>query len=325
VTLVRFRRRIAQTRAAGDAGFTLVELVMAIIVLFIALTASVQIIVSMVAATVANRHIDLAMSVASQTMETAVAFDCGGQMLDPKWNPAVPDTVQTTAFYTALQARCTVPLGQAVAAGDVNRCFAAVATNGHDATIDEDFRHGYLPTFDQDQTDLASRRFAIYKNAASFSHTTATGSLPVCTTIKMVWKYVKPFGVASVADDGSSSSLRLQRVVHVEWQEPHSTRVRWRELSQVAALPPDSKMAVNTGRIMAKVGVGGSATMLVPVTGQRLTYGADDAGFVNFPFLPPATYTIEVAGTPVSVTVNGDAKCIPQGTATALAWTLTCA
>ena len=302
---------------------------MAIIVLFMALTASVQIIVSMVAATVANRHIDLAMSVATQTMETAVAFDCGGQLLDPYWSPEPAASNPTvTAFYAALQTRCAVdpntagrPAG---ALTNASYCPASMATAGHDAAIDEDFRNGYVPTFDQVQSDLGSRQFTVYKSAASFSRTTTTGVLPVCTTIKMIWKYIKPFGTSSTDDDGTNNSLRLQRVVHVQWKEPHSARIRWREITQIGAVPPDSKIAVNTGRIAVKVGVGKSAALLVPVTGQRMTFGADEYGFVNFPFLPPATYTIEHSGVSTSVVLSTAAKCIPLNGSAALAWSAAC-
>lgn len=313
----------------ADDGFTLVELVMAIIVLFMALTASVQIIVSMVAATVANRHIDLATSVASQTMETAVAFDCGGQLLDPYWKPD-PAAANSTvpAFYAALQTRCAVdpntagrPAG---ALTNADYCPTPLTSGGHDASKDEDFLNGFVPTFDQAQSDLGSRHFTVYKSAASFSPTAATGVLPVCTTIKMVWKYIKPFGAASAADDGTNNSIRLQRVVHVEWKEPHSTRIRWREISQIGAVPPDSKIAVNTGRVAVNVGVGKSATLLVPVTGQRMTFGADEYGFVNFPFLPPATYTIEHGGLSTSVMLDTNAKCIPLNGAAALPWSAAC-
>lgn len=316
-------------RPGADDGFTLVELVMAIIVLFMALTASVQIIVSMVAATVANRHIDLAMSVASQAMESAVAFDCGGQLLDPYWNPdpAAANTT-VTAFYTAMQSRCAVDsntTGKPVGAlTNADYCPAPLTSAGHDATKDEDFLNGFVPTFDQGQTDLGSRRFTAYKSAASFSQTSTVGVLPVCTNIKMVWKYIKPFGAASAADDGTNSSVRLQRVVHVQWKEPHSTRVRWREITQIGAVPPDSKIAVNTGRIAVNVGIGKSATLLVPVTAQRMTFGADEYGFVNFPFLPPATYTVEHGGLSTSVVLGTDAKCIPLNGAAALPWSAAC-
>ena len=216
---------------------------MSLIVLFMALTAAVQIITSMVATTVASRHIDLAMSVATETMEAAVAYNCGGELLDPYWEPGDTTNATTAAFYTALKTRCKIDTNDAGkpdgAATDGSYCPSAVTSTGSDATIDETFRRGYLPTFDQAQTDLGSRRFTVYKSAATFTRTSATGALPVCTTLKMIWRHIAPFGTASNADDGTNDSLRLQRVVHVQWQEPRSTTVRWREIVQVAALPPD--------------------------------------------------------------------------------------
>jgi type II secretory pathway pseudopilin PulG len=299
---------------ASDDGFTLVELVMAILILFMALTASAQIIVSMVATTVANRHIDLAMSVASQTMETAVAFNCGGEILDPLWdpNPAVTN-ITASVFYSGLRQKCMVDTN-----GDnlTDSNFCPAATTGTDTTFDQPFRAGFLPTFEQAQTDLASRRFVVHKSASAFTTATPTGSLPVCTTIRMIWKYVDPFG-ANTVDDGHNDKLRLQRVVHVEWQEPRQTRIRWRELVQVAALSPDSKVASNLGRITVQVGVGKSATLLGPGTDIAnnivLTYGADDQGFVNIPFLPPGTFTILRDGlAPTTVTITATATELSQ-------------
>jgi type II secretory pathway pseudopilin PulG len=311
-----------------DAGFTLVELVMAILVLFMALTASVQIIVSMVATTVANRHIDLAMSVATQTMETAVAFNCGGELLDPLWDPdPTAQNITAALFYSALQTRCLVDTNESAGPGasfDDGFCPAGVSSAGNDIVLDETFRRGFLPAFDQAQTDLGSRRFTVYKSSASFATTTSTGVLPVCTTIRMVWKYVDPFG-STVADDGTNDSLRLQRVVHVQWKEPRQTRVRWRELVQVAALPPDSKVVTNRGRITVQVGIGKAAALQLPVTGQSMTFAADELGFVNFPFLPPGDFTILRDGLPpttVTITASELSQCLRLGLSTSVTWTV---
>jgi type II secretory pathway pseudopilin PulG len=312
-----------------EAGFTLVELVMAILVLFMALTASAQIIVSMVATTVANRHIDLAMSVATQTMETAVAFNCGGELIDPLWNPDPTVTNITAAlFYSALRTRCLVDPNEAAGPGaglDAGYCPTAVTTAGNDFTIDEAFRRGFLPNFEQAQTDLGSRRFTVYKSAATFSTTASTGVLPVCTTVRMSWKFIDPFGSANV-DDGTNDSLRLQRVVHVQWHEPRQTRVRWRELVQVAALPPDSKVVTNRGRITVQVGLGMSAAFKLPVTDDLMTFAADDFGFVNIPFLPAGDFTIVRNGieTTVTITAANPSQCMLLAETTATAWRPAC-
>ena len=113
-------------------------------------------------------------------------------------------------------------------------------------------------------------------------------------------------GAASKPDDGTNDSLRLQRRVHVQWSEPNQTRVRSRDLVQLSALPPDSKVAVNLGRISVATGVGGSATLRVPITNQSLTLVADDdatSGIVNFPFLADGTYTISRPGSAVDKTI----------------------
>jgi prepilin-type N-terminal cleavage/methylation domain-containing protein len=275
----------------ADQGFTLVELVVAISILFIALIAATQIIVSMVSATVINRHTDLAVSVASLTMETAVAFDCGGQLVDPGWVYGVaenPATTPTTNFYGRLQDRCKVDTNRvANTAADAAACPAA------GAAPDVAFNNGFLPTIDLAQADLGSRRFIVNKIAASSSSAASAAPLAVCTTVRMSWKHVKSAGSGSVADNGTNDSLRLQRQVHVQWKELRQTAFRSRDLLQISSLPPDSKVALSTGRISMVEGVGKAATLILPETGQRLTLVADDnSGVVNFPFLPDGEYDI---------------------------------
>jgi type II secretory pathway pseudopilin PulG len=300
----------------SDDGFTLVELVMAIVVLFIALMASTQIIISMVSATIANRHVDLAMSVATQTMETAVAFDCGGQLVDPGWVWNVdedPLTTPTTKFYRNLADRC------------------AIDTNTPTGSTPSDFcpsSTGFLPPFDQAQTDLGSRRFTVFKSATSFAYTNtgsvsaAGGALPICTTVKMSWRFIKSTGNAAVVDDGTNESLRLQRQVQVQWKENRASKVRARDLVQLSALPPDSKVAVNTGRISVYMGPKQSATLVVPITGQKLTLASDDdptSGLVNFPFLPDGTYRIQrggLADTWVTLSAGARTQCVVNASAT---------
>jgi type II secretory pathway pseudopilin PulG len=308
-----------------DGGFTLVELVMAIVVLFIALMASTQIIISMVSATIANRHVDLAMSVATQTMETAVAFDCGGQLVDPGWVWGVdedPVTTPTTKFYNNLVDRCAVDTNTPTSVTASTYCPTSTSVNS-----DGVFNSGFLPSFDQAQADLGSRRFTVFKAAASFAHTntgsvsSAEGALPICTTVKMSWRFIKSAGNAATADDGTNESLRLQRQVHVQWKEVGQSKVRARDLVQLSALPPDSKVAVNTGRISVYMGPRQSATLVVPITGQKLTLASDDdptSGLVNFPFLPDGTYQIQRSGladTWVTLSAGARSQCVLNASA----------
>jgi hypothetical protein len=95
--------------------------------------------------------------------------------------------------------------------------------------------------------------------------------------------------------------------VHVQWFEPRQTIVRFRDLTQVSALPPDSKVAVNQGRISVYVGPGGSAKlkMLNSDPAQFVTYAADPVtGLVIFPFLPDGTFEVTPGGSPTSATVT---------------------
>jgi prepilin-type N-terminal cleavage/methylation domain-containing protein len=294
------------SRPTTDDGFTLVELVMAIVVLFIAMAAATQIIISMVAATVSNRHVDLALSVATQTIENSVAYDCGGQLLDPAavWNESAPaKLIATNAFYDKLQKRCLVDTNSTAPVNkDDNKAICQAA----DAATNDPFKTGFRPTFDQLQSDLGSRRFTVLKSAASFNTAangtaTAAGNLPVCTTVRLTWKFVKSVGVNPV-DDGTNTALRLQRDVHVQWVEPRQSVVRFRDLTQVSALPPDSKVAVNQGRISVVAGPGGSASikMLNSDSPERfVTYAADDVtGLVIFPFLPDGSFDVSIGGSP---------------------------
>ena len=305
-----------RSRSTADEGFTLVELVMAIVVLFIAMAAATQIIVSMVATTIANRHVDLAMSVATQTMENSVAYDCGGQLLDPAAVPGETDNTKldaTQAFYTRLQKRCLVDTNSTTAAATADQasCDAAAAASNDPFNGHAPAAATFLPAFDQSQADLGSRRFTVHKSAASFNHSadgsvTSAGILPVCTTVRLTWKYVRSVRFNPV-DDGTNNSLRLQRDVHVQWFEPRQSIVRFRDLTQLSALPPDSKVAVNQGRISFVAGVGGSATlkMLNSSSPTRfVTYAADDTGVVIFPFLPDGDFEVSTGASPaVSITL----------------------
>jgi hypothetical protein len=236
--------------------------------------------------------------------------------------------VKAALFYSALRTRCKVDPNGAAGPGtafDEGYCPTAVTTTGNDVSTDETFRRGFLPPFEQDQTDLGSRRFTVYKSAATFTTTGSTGALPVCTTVRMIWKYIDPFGSANV-DDGTNDSLRLQRVVHVQWKEPRQSRVRWRELVQVAALPPDSKVVTNRGRITFEVGVGGSAALKLPVTGDLMTFAADDYGFVNMPFLPAGDFTIVRNGieTTITITALNPSQCLLLAETSATTWRSAC-
>ncbi len=300
-----------RSRPATDDGFTLVELVMAILVLFIAMAAATQIILSMVAATLSSRHGDLAMSVVTQTMENSVAYDCGGQLLDPAAVPISPDAPNLAAsqvFYGKLQKRCLIDTNSTVAANaaDEASCTDAAAAANDPFNGIAPSAAKFLPEFDQLQTDLGSRRFTVRKSAASFSraadgNATSAGTLPMCTTIRLTWKFVTSVGV-NLIDDGSNNALRLQRDVHVQWFEPRRTVVRFRDLTQVSALPPDSKVAVNQGRISVVAGIGkwATITMLNSSSPTRyVTYAADDTtGLVIFPFLPDGDFEVSIEGGP---------------------------
>jgi hypothetical protein len=298
---------------------------MAIVVLFIAMAAATQIIVSMVAATISNRHVDLATSVATQTMESSVAYDCGGQLLDPTaaTTDLQPKRNETNAFYVRLQKRCLVDTNSnsttAADPADKDSCDAT------EAATNDPFNTKFLPDFDQLQTNLGSRRFTVHKSAASFNtaadgSTAAAGTLPVCTTVRLTWKFVTSVGVNTV-DDGSNNALRLQRDVHVQWFEPRQTRVRFRDLTQVSALPPDTKVAVNQGRISVAAGIGGSAKIKVLNSDPErfVTYAADDTtGLVIFPFLPDGQFEVSIGGSPAVVAVTlgssalGRSVCVPS-------------
>ena len=278
---------------------------MAIVVLFIAMAAATQIIVSMVAATVANRHVDLAMSVATHTMENSVAYDCGGQLLDPAAvsTPNAAQLAATQVFYDKLQKRCLVDTNSTA---PVNKDDNKASCQAADTATNDPFKAGFRPTFDQLQSDLGSRRFTVLKSAASFTtaangSATSAGNLPVCTTVRLTWKFIKSVGVNPV-DDGSNNVLRLQRDVHVQWFEPRQSVVRFRDLTQVSARPPDSKVAVNQGRISVVAGPGGSATIKMLNSGSPerfVTYAADDVtGLVIFPFLPDGSFEVSIGGSP---------------------------
>ncbi len=319
-----------RSRPAADEGFTLVELVMAIVVLFIAMAAATQIIVSMVAATISNRHVDLAMSVATQTMESSVAYDCGGQLLDPAAVPNETDNpklVATRAFYDRFQKRCLVDTNSTTAAtaADEASCVAAGAATNDPFNGRAPSAAKFLPPFEQAQNDLGSRRFTVHKSAASFNtaangSTASAGTLPVCTTVRLTWKFVASVGVNTL-DDGSNNALRLQRDVHVQWFEPRQSIVRFRDLTQVSALPPDTKVAVNQGRISVAAGIGRSAKikMLNSDPERFVTYAADDTtGLVIFPFLPDGQFEVSIGGSPAVVVVTlgtsalGRSVCVPS-------------
>ena len=320
-----------RSKLTTDDGFTLVELVMAIVVLFIAMAAATQIIVSMVAATISNRHVDLAMSVATQAMENSIAYDCGGQLLDPTaaTTDLQPKRDETNAFYLKLQKRCLVDTNSnsttAADPADKDSCDAAAAAPNDPFNGIAPNAAKFLPDFDQMQTNLGSRRFTVHKSAASFStaadgSTAAAGTLPVCTTVRLTWKFVTSVGVNTV-DDGSNNALRLQRDVHVQWFEPRQTRVRFRDLTQVSALPPDTKVAVNQGRISVAAGIGRSAKikMLNSDPERFVTYAADETtGLVIFPFLPDGQFEVSIGGSPAVVVVTlgtsalGRSVCVPS-------------
>jgi hypothetical protein len=287
-----------------------VELVMAIVVLFIAMAAATQIIVSMVAATMINRHVDLAMSVATQTMENSVAYDCGGQLLDPAATELddLAERAATQVFYSTLQKRCLIDTNSTPAANSADE---QICKDAKDAPNDP-FNDKFLPAFEQQQNDLGSRRFTVRKSAAAFNKAadgsaTGAGTLPMCTTLRLTWKFITATGVNTV-DDGSNNSVRLQRDVHVQWFEPRQTTVRFRNLTQISALPPDAKVAVNQGRISVVAGPTGSATikMLNSDSPQRfVTYAADsNTGLVIFPFLPDGSYELSTAGSTLLVTLG---------------------
>jgi prepilin-type N-terminal cleavage/methylation domain-containing protein len=307
------------SKLGTDDGFTLVELVMAIVVLFIAMAAGTQIIVSMVAATISNRHVDLAMSVATQTMENSVAYDCGGQLLDPNAVPGEVPTAATQTFYSKLQKRCIVDTNSTAATADDEKICIDAKSAANDP-----FNAKFLPGFDQAQLDLGSRRFTVRKSATSFNTAAdgtaaAGGTLPVCTTVRLTWKSIKSLGV-NATDDGSNNSLRLERNVHVQWFEPRQTIVRFRDLTQVSALPPDSKVAVNQGRISVAAGVGKSARikMLNSSPAQYVTYAADDAtGLVIFPFLPDGEFEVSSGVSTATINLNASpgltrTVCVPS-------------
>jgi type II secretory pathway pseudopilin PulG len=299
------------TAASDDDGFTLVELVIAIMILFTALAVASSLIVSMVTATIANRHADIAMSIASQTMETAVASDCGSHTTAPLWNPQSSATdIAAGQFFGTVQSLCQVPTGPSNTATDATYCPAA-ATAGVTELFDGTFRRGHLPTFDQTQSDLGSRQFTVHRPVTAVTN---SGILHVCVTVRMVWRTIGATGTSSPVDDGSNDTVRLQRQVHVQWTEPRQTAVRHRDLVQVVALEPDAKTVGQAGRITVATAAGdaGWASIALPGTTAKLTLTAATNGYVIFPFLPDGTYTVTSSSgvRTVTVTASDRSQCV---------------
>jgi type II secretory pathway pseudopilin PulG len=305
----------------NDEGFTLVELMVSVCIAMSIVLLSVSALTNMTQAVAAQKHIDLALSTAGEVMEFAGVSECGSQIVDSNWVPGDTNAANisaTTSFYLGTQTRCknyvNEPVGGTAA---IDASFCPGPTSGTD-TWDSTFRNGYLPPHSQAQNDLGSNRYTIYKKAqAATAYNTfsnfGTGTIPICVTKLSTWKYVSKANVLTSTDDGTNASLRLERKVHVQWKEPGQTRTRFRELLQLAAQQPDSKISSYPGRITLQVGVGKSATMQLPNSVLKMTYAANSSGWVIFPFLPPATYTIERPSDVVTVTVTATnpSQCIP--------------
>jgi type II secretory pathway pseudopilin PulG len=261
-----------------DAGFTLVEMVVALIIMFGALIASSQVIVSMVKATLYSRHADYAVTLASQVMEQAVTNDCGGRLPDNRANPLVRWNNQRDRckYFATAPTYSVTPIQ--------SRCRTATGTY---------FRGWSSSTIGED--DLGRRYFVREQGAIAY-----------CVSFDVQW-----VPLTWNANAVGTSNLRLQRTVRVQWVEPNKpNEVRERVSIQIAALPPDSVQTSYVGRVDVYVGptVGNgppnSVSVAVPPVATRaagdpvsyMTISADGNGWVHIPYVPTDVVTSPSAG-----------------------------
>jgi type II secretory pathway pseudopilin PulG len=281
-------RTVGETkRVIDDEGFTLTEMVVALIIMFGALIASSQVVISMVKATLYSRHADYAVTLATQIMEDAVSNDCGGRLPDNR------DSQLTR--WTAQRERCRFQPATATpdttSSGPISRCKTGTST--------------YFPGWAADRLDESigngennlGRRYLVK----------VVGPIIYCVSFDVQWV---PLGWTG---SGTTNNMRLQRTVRVQWVEPNKKDTRRdRTYTQVAALPPDAVQSGNIGRFDIKVGPTANSVMIfVPVASGTastiadpvLTLSADSTGWVHIPYIP-TDWTTKTGSGPTDVSVS---------------------
>jgi type II secretory pathway pseudopilin PulG len=268
-------------RTDNDAGFTLVEMVVALVIMFGALIASSQVIISMVKATLYSRHADYAVSLASQVMEQAVTNDCGGRLPDNRTDPLVR--------WNSQRDRCkyfaTAPTYSTATPTDLCRTNSGAYFKGwSSSSLGED--------------DLGRRYFI-----------REIGKVAYCVSYDVQWA---PVGWSA---NQATENMRLQRTVRVQWVEPNKpAEIRERIATQIAALPPDAVQTGYVGRLDIYVGPSAagaapnSVSVIVPPAATKaagdptmyLTVSADANGWVHIPYVP--TDVVTSSGATVTVT-----------------------
>jgi hypothetical protein len=279
---------------SDDDGFTLVEMIVALVIMFGALIASSQVIISMVKATLYSRHGDYAVTLATQVMENAVTNDCGGRLPDNRSNPRARwesqrDRCKFFATTPTYSTPTPTDLCKTRTAGGVTAYFKGWDAGSLDASRGE--------------ADLG-RRYLISEQ----------GKIAYCISYDVQWL---PLAWSASATSGANN-IRLQRTVRVQWIEPNRPdAIRDRVYTQVAALPPDAVQTSNSGRIDVYVGPPASTndapksvTVELPPVSTRgsdttmllMTLSADSNGWVHVPYIPTDVTNDPGGGAPVTVT-----------------------
>ncbi len=269
------------TQSPVDEGFTLVELVIAIAVLTVAMIGSSTVLVSSINATIYNRHVDQAMTIAVRTMETAVAFDCGGTSVDPRFDFQLalgvtqPRAVEMRDRFNAEVNRCswhqapsTVPSEQTA-----NTCQIADGTRFE----------GWADITDVSEGNLGTRYFVVRNSPIDY-----------CVRYEVAWRRTQP--TVAAADTGRNAPMRLQREVTVQWRERNNTSiVRSRSLRQLSAISPDSLNSSQAGRISIAVANKKANVQMTAVGSDNVpmvyapVQNASGQWTVDIPFLTPNT------------------------------------
>jgi type II secretory pathway pseudopilin PulG len=279
--------RDTRTTGVDDEGFTLTEMVVALIIMFGALIASSQVVISMVKATLYSRHADFAVTLATQVMEDAVSNDCGGRLPDNRDNQL--------ARWTAQRERCRFQPATATpdttSSGPISRCKTGPTT--------------YFPGWASDR--LTESIGNGENNLGRRYFVKVVGPITYCVSFDVQWV---PLGWTG---SGTTNNMRLQRTVRVQWVEPNKKDTRRdRTYTQVAALPPDAVQSGNIGRFDINVGLSAnSATIFVPVASGAastiadpvLTLSADSNGWVHIPYIP-TDWTTKTGSGPTDVSVS---------------------
>jgi type II secretory pathway pseudopilin PulG len=292
-----------QSGGSDNDGFTLVEMVVALIIMFGALIASSQVIINMVKATLYSRHADYAVTLATQVMENAVTNDCGGRLPDNRSN--------SRARWESQRDRCkffaTTPTYSTLTPTDLCKSRSLAGTTAYFKGWDA----GSLDA-SRGESDLG-RRYLVSEQ----------GKVAYCLSYDVQWLPL------SWSANAGTNNMRLQRTVRVQWVEPNRRDlIRERVYTQVAALPPDAVQTSNTGRVDVYVGLPATAndapksvTVEVPPVSTRapgdptalpMTLSADGNGWVHIPYIP--TDVTSGSGAAVTVTPSFTVNVIIGGT-----------